>query len=117
MSMGILILFSYLLSVLISRYLDIVVQLHKDPIHYKGHIVYGLWFIPVCNLIFPLLDYLGHEISCRRMDCKHNKFINWFFVGRDYQTKEERQANKELDEFWKFKDKHDGIRDMKEPKN
>jgi len=103
--MVILILFSYLLSILLGRYFDIKVQILKDPVHYKGHIMYGAWFIPIVNLMMPLIFYIDYEISCRRMDCKHNKFINWFFVGRDYQTKESRQAEKELNEFFKFKSK------------
>jgi len=103
--MVLLILFSYLLSIVISRYFDIKVQILKDPVHYKGHIQYGMWFFPVANLIIPLIDYLNHEISLRRNDCKHSKFICWFFVGRNYQTKDSKKAERELDEFWKFKNK------------
>lgn len=114
--MVILILFSYLLSILVSRYFDIKIQIYKDPIHYKGHIQYGLWFVPFANLVIPLLDYLNHEISCRKNDCKHNKFINWFFVGRDYKTKQDKHYERELDEFWKLKKKIENpIRDMANP--
>jgi len=34
------------------------------------------------------------------MDCKHNKFINWFFVGNCYQTKDSKRAEREFDEFF-----------------
>lgn len=112
--MALLILCSYILSIFIGRYLDIKLQIYKDPIHYKGHIVYGIWFIPIINILMPFVEYIDFEISCRRTDCKHNAFINWFFVGINYKTKASKKADKELDEFFKFKKKHT-VRNLTEP--
>jgi hypothetical protein len=98
----------YLLTIFIGRYLDIKVQIHQNPVHYKQHIQYGKWFMPIVNILYPIVVFIAYEIENRRMDCKHNAFVNWFFVGRNYKTKQDLQYEKELDEFFKFKHKVGG---------
>jgi len=98
-----ILIISYLLSIFLGRYLDVKIQIYKDPIHFNRHIMYGIWFIPLINIIIPVLYYFEYEIDFRRKDIKHNKFINWFFIGINYKTKESKQAGKELEEFWKNK--------------
>lgn len=96
----ILIIVSYIITIFLGRYLDIKAQTHKDPIHYKKYIMYEIWFIPLLNILFPLFTYLGHEINIRKLDIKHNRFINWFFLGVNYETNHEKYLHKEFDEFF-----------------
>jgi len=62
--------------------------------------MWGLWFIPVFNLIYPLLTYIEYEINTRKKDIKHNKFINWFFVGVNYKANHEIKFKNEFDKFF-----------------
>jgi len=112
-----LIILIYIATIFLGRYIDIKVQIHIHQIHYKTYIEYYVWFIPIINLAMPLTNYLGHEIETRKLDIKHNRFVNWFFVGVNYKTKESKQADHELNEFFKFKHKVGGEveRDLTEP--
>lgn len=112
--MTLLIILIYLATIFIGRYLDIKVCIHINQVHYKSHLVYGIWFIPLFNLIIPLISYLAYEISCRKMDVKHNKFINWFFVGVNYKAKHERKFNKDFDDYMRSKEEIE--RDLTMPK-
>jgi C4-dicarboxylate transporter len=103
-----LIILIYIATIFLGRYLDIKVQIYIHQIHYKTYIEYFVWFIPIINLVVPLTNYLGHEIETRKLDIKHSKFINWFFVGVNYKTKENKCIDKELDEFFKSKHKIGG---------
>jgi hypothetical protein len=58
----------------------------------------------------PFLFYTSYEIETRKKDVKHNKFINWFFVGANYKTKMEKRFDKELDD--NFYKKEQTVRDM-----
>ena len=90
----------YIITIFLGRYFDIKTCIHIYQIHYKQHLIYWMWFIPVINIWWPFLNYVDHEISTRKKDIKHNKFINWFFVGINYQTKESKKCEKEFDEFF-----------------
>jgi hypothetical protein len=99
-----LIILSYITTIFLGRYFDIKVSQHINNIHYKTYLHYGLWFIPVLNIWMPFVIYLDHEIDTRKKDVKHNKFINWFFVGYNYKSKHDKQYEKEFNEWWNKKD-------------
>lgn len=109
-----LIIVVYIGTIFLGRYLDIKVSIHINQVHYKSHLMYGFWFIPAINILYPLLNYIEHEISCRKHDIKHNKFINWFFVGVNYKAKHEKIFNKEFDDYMRTKDEIE--RDLTMPK-
>ncbi len=109
----ILIILIYIVTIFLGRYFDIKVCIHIHQIHYKTYIIYWMWFVPILNLFIPFLYFIDHEISTRKRDIKHNKFINWFFVGVNYKTSQE---IKDINEFNKsFNDNKDTRHDLSNP--
>lgn len=81
--------------------------------------MYGIWFIPLMNLIMPLTFYVDYEISTRKQDIKHSRFINWFFVGVNYKTNQEIKNQNEFDHMFQSEHKieHNVERDLTNPFN
>ncbi len=96
MMISLIILFSYLIGVFITRYCDIRLNYIWHNIHYKGYIMPLKWFCSWLGLVVVLIDYLEYKIDMQKLNSKRN-FINWFFVDRDYKTNEEIKEKNEFE--------------------
>lgn len=110
----IFIILLYIATIFLGRYLDLQVSIHRNQIHYKKYITRWSWFIPIANILYPSLLYIVHEIDTRMMDVKHNKFINWFFIGINYKANLDKRFEKEFNDYINTKDEIE--RDLTMPK-
>jgi hypothetical protein len=88
--MALLIIVSYILSILLTRYLDFKANYKNYGFTYKAHLNRAFWFMPILNIIYALYMFIKIFVGIS-IQWSDNKYISWFFLNRNYVSKDERK--------------------------